>query len=146
MGALIGQQSILEADEGTTVGIDVRTVEVGSKCSSVDSLGVGVDEVNVVDCHTSIVVRLLGVDDGGLLVSASGGEFTSGKLNFDQVLRVIVLERCLSNENDLSLPVDAQLLDVSTSLDVDGVSLFICGNSSNSRRDIVVITATSFSL
>ena len=55
------------------------------------------------------------------------------------VLAVVVLEASFTNQSDLAISGDADLLVVDTSLDVDSVRLAVVGKSGDGSRDVIVL-------
>ena len=78
-----------------------------------------------------------------MLVLAQVRGAATRELNFDLVLAVVVLETGRTNEGNLAVSGDADLLVIYARLNIDGVRLAVIGKSSDSGRDVVVLAGCS---
>ena len=74
-----------------------------------------------------------------MLVLTSTCKTTTRELEFNLVLAVVIGEAGFTNESDLTVSRDADLLVVDTGLDVDGVRLAVVRESGNGSRNVAVL-------
>lgn len=87
----VGEQSVLESNEFTSISSHVGAIEVSSQGRIVARLRESIDKINIVKSQTTAIC-LLAVDDRSQLILPGTGGDAIVELDYDLILREVIGE------------------------------------------------------